>query len=681
MMRTLGLMCRAFFVLSALMILSLLPANAEKWYQPTSQQLKMTSDPKAPNASAVYLYREETVNDQEHMHTFYAVIKVLAAGGKKWADVQVPYDSSFSSLASIEGRTIEPDGTVVPFKGKPYQKLIFKGMESDGTQAKVMAKVFTLPDVQVGSILEYRYILDYDSSWISAPQWIIQQPLFVHSAHYHFVPSKHYQDYTSTDAQGHQNLANQLLYSGVLPKGVKVRSGLDGYDLVVKNIPALVDEKHEMPMASVSYRLQFYYSPYMTETDFWSHEGKFWSKNVNKFADNSPEIQAALQSIVSQGDSDAVKLQKIYEAVMKLNNTDYTRTHSAAENKAEGVKIKNAGDIWKAKQGNSDELTELFLALVRAAGMKAYAMRVCDRQNEIFEKAYLSWGQLDDDIAIVVVNGKEVYFDPGTRYEDFGELAWYHTMTGGVRQTANGTEIAVTPGDSYKWSVQSRVGTLTIGPDGSISGQVRVIDSGDFSMELRGQALVYGLAKLKQKQQKYWNDMTPAGMSIKVDHFLGLDSTDTTLMEILDVSGTIGTKAGNLRVIPGNLLEAGQKPLFTSPTRKMPIDLGPAYMTQDHVTVTLPANYTMQGLPKNGAFQFLPNTAYRSAYTLKGNTYTYDRLSIVATAEYLATSYPQLKTYFQQVSQADQQPMVFKVGPAPAQASTPAKPVQQAGAK
>lgn len=668
-MRTLGLISRAFFVLAVLATLNNLPATAEKWYQPTQKQLKMTTDPKAPNAAAVYLFREEEVNDKVHMHTFSAVIKILTAGGKKWADVKLPmFDPSQFQIASIQGRTIEPDGRVVPFKGKPYKKLIFQG---DGV--KVMRQVFTLPDVQVGSILEYRYILDYDNDTISAPRWFIQQPLFVHEAHYHFVPSNNFREYTSTDAQGHQNLANQLLYGGVLPKGVQVRSGLDGYDLVVKDVPALVEEKDEVPMNSVSERLLFYYSPFTGSKDFWNYEGKKWSQSVNRFAADSPVIQAAVSKIVSPSDTPQQKVIKIYEAVMKLDNTDYTRTHSAAENKAEGVKEKNAGDIWKAKEGTSDEITKLFIALVRAAGVQAYAMRVCDRRYEIFESSYLSWDQLDNDIAIVVIDGKEVYLDPGEQYEDYGELAWFHALTGGIRQTAQGTELAKTPGDSYKWNTESRLATLTLAPDGAISGTVRVIYTGDFSLRLRHEMLEDGLDKLKQKEQARWNNLTPPGVRVKVDHFLGLKTPDANLMEILAVSGTLGTRASKLRIIPGNILEAGAKPLFTSPTRLMPIDLGPVYMTQDQVTVTLPANYKVQGIPKPESLQFLPNTAYRSVYQVTGNTYSYQRVSVVAVSEYLATAYPQLKSYFQQVSQADQQPLVFKVGAVTAQAEAPAK--------
>ena len=52
----------------------------------------MTSDPKAPGAPAVYLFREETTDDERHMWTMYARIKILKKEGiDKFADVTIPY--------------------------------------------------------------------------------------------------------------------------------------------------------------------------------------------------------------------------------------------------------------------------------------------------------------------------------------------------------------------------------------------------------------------------------------------------------------------------------------------------------------------------------------------------------------------------------------------------------------
>jgi hypothetical protein len=153
------LICRRIFICLCLMLVTYVPAFASSWTQPTPEELKMTSDPAAPDAPAVYLYREETVNDKQHSHTLYVRIKILTEKGKEeFSEIEVPYEKGESgvNVGNVQGRTIEPDGTVVPFTGKPYNKELVKG-----SGVTVMAKVFSLPDVRVGSIVEYRYLITY----------------------------------------------------------------------------------------------------------------------------------------------------------------------------------------------------------------------------------------------------------------------------------------------------------------------------------------------------------------------------------------------------------------------------------------------------------------------------------------------------------------------------------------
>ena len=123
-----------------------------QFQQPTDEELKMTADPKAPGAAAVYLNIEETANDPVHFRTYYARIKVLSEKGKELATVELPYLKGTSKVVEVKGRTIHSDGTVVPLVVKPEDLLIFKSGDR-----QVGKRVFTLPSVEVGSILEYRY--------------------------------------------------------------------------------------------------------------------------------------------------------------------------------------------------------------------------------------------------------------------------------------------------------------------------------------------------------------------------------------------------------------------------------------------------------------------------------------------------------------------------------------------
>ena len=44
-----------------------------------------------------------------------------------------------------------------------------------------------------------------------------------------------------------------------------------------------------------------------------------------------------------------------------------------------------------------------------------WAAKVVDRNRAIFDASYLSLRQLDDYIAILLIDGKEVYLDPGQK--------------------------------------------------------------------------------------------------------------------------------------------------------------------------------------------------------------------------------------------------------------------------
>lgn len=615
----------------------------------------MTADPAAPDAPAVYLFRQEVSDDKLHMHSLYARIKILTEKGKEYGDVEIPaYEGHTFSIRDVKGRTIHSDGTVIPFTGKPIEKLLLK----QGNE-RVMTKVFSLPDVQVGSIIEYEYILSYDDNIASSPRWYIQQPLYVHKAHYHFVPTEH--ELTSNSEHGH--LVVGLMYTQLLPSGTQVRSGMDGYDLVVENVPPLVNEEYMPPMESVSYRVIFYYSGYRSGDEFWKQEGKYWSKSVDRFAQPSAKLQAAVQQLSAPGDSQEQKLRKTYAAVMQLENTSFTREHSAEESKAEGLKIKTAEDIWEQKRGNNDELTLLFIAMARAAGMKAYAMRVINRDRGLFIQSYMDWDQLDDDIAIVSVNGKEMFFDPGERYCEFGTLHWKHAFTGGVRQVDGGTAVAVSAGLGYKDSQMLRIAELKLGNDGKLQGVIRMTFNGNDALFWRQRILGSDEEQAKKEFEEELQKDMPVGVVVKMNHFIGVADYNNQLMAIVDVSGSMGTATGKRVFLPGTFFEGNAKPRFVHEKRENPVDLHFPYMVRDTVTLTLPAGFSVESVPKDVELPLPGFADYVSKYQGTPTVYAYSRLMAVANILYTTKEYPQIKDFYAKTNAQDQQQAVLHVAP------------------
>src|SRR5947199_248786 len=86
------------------------PVSAGDEWQPISQEeLKMASEPKAPWAPAVYLYRQVDRDDNTHTpHEYnYARIKILTEEGRKYADVEIPFFKEEGDIHGIKARTIQ----------------------------------------------------------------------------------------------------------------------------------------------------------------------------------------------------------------------------------------------------------------------------------------------------------------------------------------------------------------------------------------------------------------------------------------------------------------------------------------------------------------------------------------------------------------------------------------------
>jgi hypothetical protein len=112
----------------------------------------------------------------------YKRLKVLTEKGKDRASVEIPYDAKYVGIADIRARTIAPDGTITPLTGKAFNSTIVKG---EGV--KYLAKTFTLPNVQVGSIIEWKYT-EYWEDYVFAPHWVVQDDLVTKRAKFTFVP-------------------------------------------------------------------------------------------------------------------------------------------------------------------------------------------------------------------------------------------------------------------------------------------------------------------------------------------------------------------------------------------------------------------------------------------------------------------------------------------------------------
>jgi len=650
--------------------------RAQKFQEPTREELQMTADPKAPGAPAVYLYREKITDNSRHFISEYARIKVLTEKGKEWATVEVPYVGSGMPI-HIEGRTIHSDGSVVPLAGSGPELLV-----QSNRQGRSSVRVFTLPSVDVGSILEYRWTLPmgegrtlgvtndnqgyFDSALASSvPYWDVQGKLFIHKEHFYFDPLNDLERTTG----GNQNIthyvngeiANYLLYAEHLPAGAKVAvSPRRDYDLVVQDVPAISHEPYAPPEAGRNFDVRFFYSPYLSGDVYWDSEGKRWQKEMDRAADPGATLKSAAAEITAGAATDEAKARKLYDAVQALGNFAFTGGGAAP---VEGIEarseVRPAVEVWSAKGGGRNDIAILYLALARAAGLQADAMAIPDRRFRIFDPGYLSVSQLDTDVVILHLDGKDVFVDPGEKLLPFGQLRWSHTLCGGLAETSTGVSRALlTPANLTRDAITAHVANFAVDPAGNVSGTVQLVMNGPGALELRQLNLTAGTTSVNQRLVETLHRLLP--LNAEIAEIKGLDTGEGYLQVTAKVSGALGSVAGKRLVLPAFPFSASASEQFASEEpRQSPVDMHYAEQVIDDVVYRLPPGYTAQGAPQAADVPWPQHAELVVKVVANGSTldirHTFARAFVLLDPK----EYPALHDYYAKLAVNDQQQVVL----------------------
>jgi hypothetical protein len=348
---------------------------------------------------------------------------------------------------------------------------------------------------------------------------------------------------------------------------------------------------------------------------------------------------------------------------MALDNTDYSRRKSASELKQLHEKqARDAEDVWKQKSGNRTEIAELYLAMARIAGLKAYGFIVCNRNLEIFNPYLLSLRQLDDLLVILTLNGKETVVDPGERFAGFGETAWKHSQVGGIRQSDKGVVFGTAPVNFYKNAVTSQTADLTIDKDGAVTGTARITMNGPAALHWRQLAIENDEDEVKKQFNEQMKSMVPDGVTAEFDHFLSLSDYHSQLMAVVKISGTIGNVTGKRLFLPGVFFETRAKhPFVAEEKRTAPVDMQYADLVQDEVTYHLPDSFAVESAPADTTIPWAGHAAMQVKSTPDKNDISISRSLARGFAVVAPKDYPDLRDFYQKVAKADQQQLVLTV--------------------
>lgn len=622
------------------------PVSAgDEWLPINPEELKMTSEPKAPGAPAIILYRQIDRDDSESRERNYVRTKIFTEEGRKHADVEIPFFKGQENIRNIKARTVRPDGSISSFDGKVYEKEIVKARGF-----KFLAKTFTLSDVQPGSIIEYQYTVEFDSGYVFNSHWVLSDDLFTKHAKFSL---KSYP------------WPVRWSWPNGLPEGVKPPAEDGRYiRMDAQDIPAFQEEDDMPPENAVKYVVDFVYSAGGFDKDadqFWKKQDKFWFSGEEDFVNKRKAMEQAVAQIVSPGDSPEVKLRKIYAKTQSIRNTSYEIEKTEQEQKRAKEKVvENVEEIWKRGYADEFQINWLFLALVRAEGFDASAVRTSRRDDRFFNKNLMNARDVGTNLVLVKLNGKDMYLDPGAAYNPFGMLPWSVSGVLGLKLDKDGGTWVTTPNPDSSASQIVRNAVLSLTPEGSLQGKLTVTFTGLEAVWRRVQERNEDEGHRKKFLEDYVKEIVPIGIDVDLTNKPDWSSSAPTLVAeyTLKVPGWV-SGAGRRALMPVGLFSGPEKHMFEHSTRIHQVYFQYMYEKSDDVRIELPLGWQVSSLP-----QPVTNDAKLLVYTMKaendkGNLHLERHLKCGLTI-LEQKYYNALRNFYQSVRSADEQQIVLQ---------------------
>jgi hypothetical protein len=315
-----------------------------------------------------------------------------------------------------------------------------------------------------------------------------------------------------------------------------------------------------------------------------------------------------------------------------------------------------ASEIYKGRYGDCKDKATLLGSMLTSVGMKSDIVLVDTHRGAVNPQNPSRWG----NHAIAAIEVPEGYQSPklhsvvtvksGKRYLIF-DPTWSDTPFGQVEDDLQGSyglivegknsELVQIPVVDPEFNTIRRTASFTLGPDGTLKGQVTDRRFGDIASNRR-QAVTHNEGV---KQQQYMDrtvahDFAAASLTeLKFENVEALDKDLTTSFQL--TATHFATTTGPLLMVRPRVF-GEYAPGVDRKVRTVPIDLGTAMQASDNFDIELPEGYAVDELPDpvKADFGF---ASYESKTVLNGRVLHYARTYTVRQVQVPAEKYDDLR--------------------------------------
>jgi hypothetical protein len=578
-------------------------------------------------------------------------IKIFKDPGLERAHIKIRFFSirDFESIRDISGITYNLDsaGNIIT-TNLDKSSILFKKIDDQVSEVS-----FTLPDVKVGSVFEYKYT-DEKKSISDIDDWFFQDDIPTRISVYSISIPSMFQFSSKIFAFQDVEQEGTILSDKVKKNGYTLYYESHQKTYTLNNIPGLKKEPFMGAAKDYFQRVVFQISGVSYSDGEKKVLSSSWQDIITSLLNNEnfggqlsknlPGTKRLVKDLKYIND-DYKKMKTIYDFVRKkMNWNDETSIYSTNG-------IKNA---WERDSGNAADLNLILVNLCREVGLNAFPIIASTKDNGTVHTDYPFLQQFNITLAYVVSGDKKYILNAADKYNPVCLVP-----------------SDVLNNDGYVVDIKEG-GWIILRNDNNIyTNEVSItayLNDGD---TISGAATINSKGYSKNQHLKIWhNEKDTAGYikyyqtedsALQINNVVvtGDDMDTTSFIQKFDFKMPLSS-AGNKKYFTLNLFHGFDKNPFLDTNRVTDIDFNYKRFYILEGKILIPEKYKLE-LPKNMLIT-MPDSSIILKRDINVVKDTLDfRITLDFTKSYyLSKSYPQLYKFYESLINAMIEPIVIK---------------------
>ena len=454
-------MHRAFPLLTVLVGLTLGgPLHAADFPPITGQERALTDVTGEPNAPAVVLFRKSELlmmgyGNRGQVSSSLLVksrTKILTEEGKSRGEVSIPH-SDFIRLQGFQGRTVLPDGRVLPVPADAR----FERKVSARQKRSVTSVAF--PGVEVGAILDYQFELRFDSPYYLEPWYFSDELPVLYSEVTFKIPAVVQAKAWSSDP----------FKVGLKTESHKTSTGTE-LRVWAENLPSIPDEPFGLPFSDLATQMM------LLPAASWESVCKLFDEVYQKAQRKEGDAVKKAREIGGRAGGARQRAEAIYRFVRDEIHTEDLR----------GIWLEEGSSVGKTladKKGDYAEKALLLQTMLGAAQIDARLVWAADRWRGQIDPSLANPAWFDRVLVLAEIDGQRVFLDPSDRSLGFGQIHYGYEGTPAVIHDRKKPETIVLPETPFDQNSRRAVVDLTLDETGAFTGTGELVLTGHHAWE------------------------------------------------------------------------------------------------------------------------------------------------------------------------------------------------------